>query len=77
MSITVLVAPLPGCLEGMEVNEKRKTLAANIGTMILSFIEIGLVKQYIFSRVGVEQRQDIANEAKIQAAMANSSSVNI
>jgi hypothetical protein len=60
----------------MEENEKRNTEAANIGTMILSFIEIGLVKKYVFSRVGVERGQDKMKEMKIQAAFTSMKNVN-
>jgi hypothetical protein len=60
----------------MEENEKRNTEAANIGTMILSFIEIGLVKKYIFSRVGAVRRQDKMKEMKIQVAVTRKKNMN-
>jgi hypothetical protein len=44
--------------------------------MILSFIEIGLVNKYIFSRVGGEQGQDKMKEVKIQVAVTRKKNVN-
>jgi hypothetical protein len=44
--------------------------------MILSFIEIGLVKKYIFSRVGVVRGQDKMKEMKIQVAVTRKKNVN-
>jgi hypothetical protein len=71
----VLVAPLPICLDGMEENEKRKTQAANKGKMILSFIEIGLVKKCLFSG-WVGRGQDKMKEMKIQVAVTRKKNVN-
>jgi hypothetical protein len=51
MSTNVLVAPLDGFEDGMEVNERQTRQTNNIGTMILCFIEIGLVNKCLSSQV--------------------------
>jgi hypothetical protein len=58
MSTNVLLAPLGGAEEGMEVNERQIRQTNNIGTIILCFIEIGLVKKMSSSQVWGEAKID-------------------